>query len=117
MNGFADWPDVTAFALVLPATELAGYYGEPTPKVGGKAFVGIGREPGTSFVLITGLDAKAMLIATQPDVFWETDHYVGWPAVLVRFGIGERAWLDTLIARAWWDKAPRGVRAAWGTRP
>ena len=66
---------------------------------------------------MAGLDAKAMLIETQPDVFWETAHYAGWPAVLVRFGMGERDWLETLIARAWWDKAPRPIRAAYGARP
>ena len=117
MTGFADWPDVTAFALTLPATELADYYGESSPKVGGKAFVALGGEPQTSFVLMTALDAKAMLIETQPELFWETGHYRGWPALLVRFGLGERDWLQTLIARAWWDKAPRAVRAARGPRP
>ncbi len=110
--GFADWAAVCAFALTLPATELASFYGTPTPKVGGKAFVASGQEPDTSFVLMTSLDAKAMLIETQPETFWETDHYRGWPAVLVRFGTGERDWIGTLIARAWWAKAPAALRKA-----
>lgn len=116
-EGFADWDDVVAYALGLPSVEMASYYGVPTPKVGGKAFVSVGREPGTSFVLMTDLDAKAMLFEVAAEVFWETDHYRGWPALLVRFGVGERGWLETLVARAWWDKAARAVRAASGARP
>ncbi len=115
-EGFADWDDVIAYALTLPATEIASFYGTPTPKVGGKAFVAIGREP-DSFVLMTSLDEKAMLIDVSPEVFWETAHYQDWPAVLVRFDTGERDWLETLIARTWWDKAPKVVRAAYGPRP
>lgn len=115
-EGFADWEAVVAFACSLPGVAMASFYGVPTPKVGGKAFVARGREVG-SFVLMTGLDAKAMLMETQPELFWETDHYRGWPAVLVRLGLGEREWIETLIARAWWDKAPRAVRAGFGVRP
>jgi hypothetical protein len=97
--------------------ELASFYRQPTPKVGGKAFVAVGHEPATSFVLLAPLPEKEMLLETAPDVFWETDHYRGWPAVLVRFGRGERAWLETLIRRAWWDRAPAALRKAHGPRP
>lgn len=116
-EGFADWDDVVRFALGLPGVEMGSYYGDPTPKVGGKAFVGRGRERETSFVLMTGPEAKAMLIETQPELFWETDHYRGWPAVLVRFGVGERGWLELLVTRAWWDKAGRAMCKSFGVRP
>lgn len=116
-EGFASWADVCAFALGLPGTAMAPWYGTPVPKVGGKAFLGFGREPATSFVLLCPLDEKAMLLEAAPGVFWESDHYRGWPAVLVRFGAGERDWLETLVTRAWWDKAPRALRAAHGPRP
>ena len=115
-DGFADWDAVVAFALTLPATELASFYGTPTPKVGGKAFVAIGREP-CSFVLMTALPDKAMLMEIAPQLFWETEHYRAWPAVLVRLRTGERDWLETLVARAWWDKAPRKIRSGYGPRP
>lgn len=116
-EGFADWEDVIGFALTLPATEMGTCYGRPTPKVGGKGFVGIGHEPDTSFVLMISIEEKTMLIEIAPQVFWETAHYQGYGAVLVRFGQGEREWVETLIARAWWDKASRAVRAAFGARP
>jgi hypothetical protein len=51
----------------------------------GKAFVYAGREEG-SFAVASPLQEKEVLIETDPDTFWESDHYRGWPAVLVRFG-------------------------------
>jgi hypothetical protein len=54
---------------------------------------------------------------TDPDTFWETDHYRGWPAVLVRHGSTERERIELVIRRAWWDKAPAKRRNAFGERP
>jgi hypothetical protein len=54
-------------------------------KLRGKAFVYPGREKG-SFALSTPMDEKELLMETEPDTFWETPHYRGWPAVLVRYG-------------------------------
>jgi len=115
-EGFADWTDVTAFALTLPGTAMGSYYGQPAPKVFGKAFLGFGREP-SSFVLMLPMAEKEVLLEAAPEIFWQTDHYRGWPAVLVRFGQGERDWLERLVVRAWWDKAPAVQRKAHGSRP
>ena len=30
------------------------------------------------------LEEKEMLIDAAPDIYFETDHYRGWPAILVR---------------------------------
>jgi hypothetical protein len=81
---FDSWEDVLAFALTLPGTEESTSYGKPAVKVRKKAFVFPGREAG-SFAVESPLDDKEMLMMTDPDTFWETDHYSGWPAVLVRF--------------------------------
>lgn len=110
-----DWDDVVAFACALPHVILAGYYGSPAPKLNGKVIASPGREPG-SFHLPVGFDDKAMLMETDPDTFWETDHYRGWPGVLVRYG-RERERVETWIRRAWWDRATRSQRAAYGDRP
>lgn len=83
-----DWADAVAFALTLPDTELSTSYGSPAVKVAsnGRAFLFTGREADTSFGLALDLDSVEMLIETDPDSFWQTPHYRGWPAVLVRFG-------------------------------
>ena len=111
-----DWPDVVAFALSLPGTELSAYYGALCPKVNRKAFVSPGREPG-SFHVMTPHDEKAVLLETDPDTFWQTPHYEGWPGVLVRFGSADPERVCTVIRRAWWDRAKKPQRAAFGPRP
>lgn len=116
-DGFRDWVDGCGFACTLPGVTMERWYGRPTPKVGGKAVVGYGHEPDTSFVLLLAAGEKQLLMDVAPEVFWETPHYSGHGAVLVRFRAGERAWLEQLITRAWWDRAPRAAREAFGPRP
>lgn len=33
------------------------------------------------------LEEKAALMDVAPDIYFETDHYKGWPAVLVRIDV------------------------------
>ena len=113
---FRDWDDLTAFVLTLPGTELSTSWGRPAVKLRGKAFLYTGREEG-SFAVAAKLPEKEILIETDPDTFWETDHYRGWPVVLVRFGSTERERIEAVIARAWWDRATKAQRTAFGDRP
>lgn len=108
-----NWDEVLAFALALPQTELSTSYGKPAVKVRGKAFVYPGREVG-SFALASPLDEKALLMETEPDTFWETPHYRGWPAVLVRYDSPSRERIEMVIERAWWDRASKAQRTARG---
>ncbi|MFD1612463.1 MmcQ/YjbR family DNA-binding protein [Sphingomonas tabacisoli] len=111
-----DWDEVVAFALALRDTELSTSYGKPAVKVNGKAFVYPGREVG-SFAIASPLPEKELLMETDPDTFWETDHYRGWPAVLVRFGSADRERIEAVITRAWWDRLKKPQREAFGDRP
>jgi len=113
---FTSWDEVVAFAMALPETELSTSYGRPAVKVRGKAFVYPGREQG-SFAISSPLEEKEFLMETDPDTFWETPHYRGWPAVLVRFGSAERERIEAVIARAWWDRASKAQRTDFGPRP
>lgn len=111
-----DWDEVVAFALSLPDTMLAPYYGTPCPKVNRKAFVSPGREPG-SFHVACPHDEKAVLMDTDPDTFWQTAHYANWPGLLVRYGSADPERVALVIRRAWWDKASPAQRKAYGARP
>jgi hypothetical protein len=111
-----DWAEASAFALSLPGTEMSTSYGKPAVKLNGKAFVYPGREDG-SFAVASPLDEKELLMLTAPDTFWETPHYSGWPAVLVRFGSVERERIELVIQRAWWDRASKAQRTDFGPRP
>ena len=111
-----DWNDVAAFALTLPSTEASTSYRQPAVKVDGKAFVSTGHEPG-SFHARSPHDEKAILIETDPDTFWQTPHYAGWPGLLVRYGSADPERVRLVITRAWWDLARPATRRSFGERP
>ncbi|MEH3045935.1 MmcQ/YjbR family DNA-binding protein [Sphingomonas adhaesiva] len=112
-----DWDAVVATVLALPGAERGTAYGKPAVKMRGKTIAALTAPDGGSFVLHLPIEEKERLIDSDPATFWETDHYRGWPAVLVRFGseAGER--VAALLARSWWDRATVAQRRAFGERP
>lgn len=111
-----DWAEVVAFACALPDVAMAPFYGTPCPKVNGKAFVSPGREP-DSFHVMAPHEEKAVLLDTDPATFWQTPHYEGWPGLLMRYGAADQERVRNVIRRAWWDRAKKPQRAAFGPRP
>jgi hypothetical protein len=57
--------------------------------------------------------AKHALVAAQPDVFFTTPHFNGYPAVLVRLSEIPVAELEELIVEAWLDRAPKRLAKAY----
>lgn len=111
-----DWKAVVAFALTLPDTYMDPFYGTPCPKVNKKAFVSPGREPG-SFHVMCSHEEKAVLLETDPETFWQTPHYEGWPGLLVRYGSADPDRVKSVIRRAWWDRASKTQRKDFEDRP
>lgn len=95
-----DWNEVVAFALSLPDAELSTSYGQPAVKVNGRAFLYASREADTSFGISIDLDTIEMLKETDPDTFWQTPHYEGWPGVLVRYGSADPERVRAMIERS-----------------
>jgi len=79
-----NWEEVAAYALSLPDTELATYFGGPAVKANDRAVVTPSREP-DSFCLHIDKPKIEMLKLIDPDTFWQTPHYEGYPALLVRY--------------------------------
>ncbi len=94
-----NWDTVVAQALALHGTEPASHYGRPTVKANGHPLVSPGHEPG-SFVLHIDADTKQMLMATEPETYWQTPHYDGWPAVLVRYDTHDPGRVLAMLARS-----------------
>ena len=96
------WDEAVAFALSLPDTELSTSYGKPAVKVAsnGRAFLYPSHEADTSFGLSMDLDTIEMLKATEPETYWQTPHYEGWPAVLVRYDCKDEDRVRETIARS-----------------
>jgi hypothetical protein len=78
---------VRNIGLALPGVEESTAYGQPALKVHGKLLACIpanrSAEPGSLAVRVD-LDDRAELLAADPDVYYVTDHYVSYTAVLVR---------------------------------
>jgi hypothetical protein len=96
------WEDAVAFALTLPDTELSTSYGKPAVKVAsnGRAFLYTGHEQDSSFGVGIDLDTVEILKETDPDTFWQSPHYEGWPAVLIRFGSADPERVRSVIERS-----------------
>lgn len=108
-EAIGSWDEAVAFALTLPGTELSTSYGKPAVKVNGRAFLYIGREEETSFGVAIDLDTVEMLKETDPGTFWQTAHYEGWPAVLIRYASKDPERVREIVLRshAWTAAKPR----------
>ena len=108
-----DWDEMITCALSLPDVVLEKHWGALCPKVNGKAFVAPGREKG-SFCMYVTMPEKELLLETDPDTFWQTDHYRNYPAILVRYGTDARERIELYLQRGWWDRAKKPQRIATG---
>jgi hypothetical protein len=112
MNETIDsWEEAVAYALSLDDTELGTSYGKPAVKVtsNGRAFLYTGHESETSFGIGIDLDSVEILKETDPDTFWQTPHYEGWTAVLIRYGSKDPERVRLMIERSrdWTAAKPR----------
>jgi hypothetical protein len=78
---------VRKIAFRLPGVEARTAWGAPALKVRGKLLACVpthrSAEP-NSLVVRVGFDDRAELLAAAPDIYYVTDHYLGYTAVLVR---------------------------------
>lgn len=118
----ASWDEVRALALELPQTsERQSRDGACQWRVKDKLFAwerplrqseiaGFEGEPPQGEILaarVEHLGAKEALLAEQPEVYFTTSHFDGYPAILVqleRIGSDE---LRELILEAWLARAPK----------
>ncbi|WP_423604002.1 hypothetical protein [Sphingomonas sp. MS122] len=111
------WDEAVAFALTLPGVTIgAGAKGSTSPQLRGQQLISQGRAPGT-YVLRATREEIVVLKQTDPDTFWQTPQYEGWPTVLVNAGHADPERMKLLIARAWWDRATVAQRRDFGERP
>jgi len=92
-------------AAGLPEVEESAWYGTPALKVRGKGFCRV--KDADTVVLMCPLEEKELLLSSAPEIFYETDHYRGWPALLARIRIISDEELAYRLRRSWLSKAPR----------
>jgi hypothetical protein len=97
---------VRKVAVALPEVEEGTSYGTAAFKVKGKLLARM-KEDGTTLVVRVALELKEALIADDPDVFFTTSHYDGYPAVLVRLEKIDARGLARVMDEAWRFVAPK----------
>ncbi len=112
----ADEEDVRRIAMSLPETTHEGL----SYSVRGKSFAWTYLErvqpkrarvprPDVLAVRVDGEGVKQALLESDPAVYFTTDHYNGYPAVLVRLPEVDSDELSELLTDGWRVQAPRAL--------
>ena len=123
----ATWADVERIALALPETSEGISHGNRTWGVKDKGFVwerplrrsdleALGDNAPDGPILgvrVEHLMAKDALLADDPDVYFTTPHFDGYPAVLVRLERIPVEELQEVIVEAWLARAPKRLADAY----
>jgi hypothetical protein len=115
----SDFDKVRKIGLSFPGVEESTCYGEPALKVGGKMFACMAchrsAEPG-SLVVLVDFPQRQELLAEAPELYYLTDHYVGYPSVLVRLAKIRPDALRGLLAGALQFVQTKGSRSSKARR-
>ena len=103
-GGTIGFDTVRNIGLALPGVEESTAYGFPALKVHGRLLACVpanrSAEPG-SIVVRVDFDDRAELLAAAPDVYYVTDHYADYSAVLVRLSRVDPNVLRDLLGMAY----------------
>jgi hypothetical protein len=107
------WEDVIAIGARLPGVELGTSYGTPALRVRGKGMCRLRTNPDALVLRVSDMGEREALLQSQPDVFFSTPHYDGYPYVLVRLAAVDPVELAELLEEAWRVRAAKRVVKAW----
>src|SRR5262249_19234640 len=100
------WEAVAAIGARFPAIGGGTSYGTPSPKRGSKFICRLRTIPDALVVRVIDLADREALLKGDPDIYFSTPHYDGYPAVLVRLDEVSPEQLAELIEDAWRIQAP-----------
>lgn len=102
---------VCELASKLPGIEEGTCYGTPALRVKGKFLLRL-REDAETVAIKIPMDDREVLLQADPKVFYITDHYRGYPAILFRLSEIRESQLADLLELAWRFVAPKRLLAA-----
>jgi hypothetical protein len=100
------WKQLCKLAQALPEVREDHWYGTPALKVRQKGFVRLKENARDVVFILDSVEEQEALIDAQPDLYFMTDHYRGWPAVLARLAPLTVPEARVRLERAWRKKAP-----------
>jgi hypothetical protein len=112
----ADWRTVRRIAERFPEVE-ASAEGRPAWRVRGKLFAWRARErDGGGLAVRVDRDDKELFLDANPDVYYTTPHYNGYPGVIIRLSAIGRDELFERLEDAWLIQAPKRLAAEYAER-
>jgi len=105
-DGPVSFDTVRRLALALPEVEEGLSYGTPAFRVGGKLLARL-KEDGGTLVIMIEFDEREALMAADPETFFITDHYRGYPSMLIRLSRVGAGRLGALLEQAWRRRVPK----------
>ena len=88
-------------------------YGTPSLRVRGRFLARL--KDDETLVLRCPEEEKEVLLAAEPEFYFQTDHYIGYPALLIRLAIIDDQRLAARLESAWAHQA--GQRAVTARAP
>ena len=107
------WEDVVAIGTRFPGVEAGSSYGTPSLKVRSKFICRMRTNPDALVLRVTHLGEREALLQGDPETFFTTPHYDGYPAVLVRLHKIDPTELAELLEDAWRLQAPKRLVAQY----
>ncbi len=104
------WRQLCELALSLPGVVQGTSYGTPALHVRKMLLVRLKEDGHTAVVRVEPTD-RDVLLQADPDAFLLTDHYVGYPFMLVRLAQVRKDLLSELLEQAWRKVAPKRLVA------
>lgn len=104
------WEDVVELGRALPEAEESTSYGTPSLRVRGKMFARLRTNP-DAIVVRCDLDEKPLLLEARPDILFETPHYHGFSAMLIRLEASRDDLLE-FLTDSYALVAPRSLAAS-----
>jgi hypothetical protein len=105
--GAMTWEEFAAIAKQLPEVEEASSYGRPALKVRGKFMAGFNPDEKAFVLRLASVEEQEFLIEMAPSLYYITDHYKGYPAVLAKPGKMTKKEALGRLEQAWRKQAPK----------
>lgn len=101
------WDDFVAIARELPEVEESTSHGRPAVKVRDKFIAGYNPREKAFVLRLASVEEQDFLIEMAPAIYYITDHYKGYPAVLARPGKLTKTEARGRLQQAWRIQAPK----------
>jgi hypothetical protein len=107
--------DVKKIAEEFPGVVEDTHYGTRALKVKGQMFVRL-KEDGETLVVRCDMISRDMMLKAEPTLFYITDHYKNFPAILLRLNAVRVKRLRDIVEDAWRFRAPKKLVAEYDAK-